>query len=82
MLFDTGHAAEDLSSEDWLMQDIHCVPSVVKLFFREMPTPVITEKCFPLLREAALKEGGNSDSRRALDHYRKALYALPRLQYR
>ena len=69
--------------EDWLMQDIHCVASLVKLFCRELPAPgILPEAAGPLLREAAAVAEANSDSREALDSFRKAVYTLDRLQYR
>ena len=72
-------------------QDPHCVPVLLKQFFRELPRPLISEEpssstsssvCFPLLREAMAVRESNSDSRVALDHFRKALYKLSTGHYR
>jgi hypothetical protein len=63
-------------------QDQHCVPALVKLFFRELPKPLISEEAFPLLRAALVVREANSDSRLALDHFRKALYKLSSGHYR
>ena len=70
-------------------QDPHCVPALLKQFFRELPRPLISEDpsssssvCFPLLREAMAVRESNSDSRVALDHFRKALYKLSGGHYR
>ena len=74
-----------------LPQDPHCVPALLKQFFRELPRPLISEEspsnssssvCFPLLREAMAVRESNSDSRVALDHFRKALYKLSTGHYR
>ena len=83
VLFDTGHGPADLNSEAWIAQDIHCVSALVKLFFRELPSPLVSDACLnPMLKAAVATADVNSDSRAALQHFRKALYALPRLQYR
>ena len=64
---------------------------MLKQFFRELPRPLISEDssspsagsvCFPLLREAMAVRESNSDSRVALDHFRKALYKLSSGHYR
>ena len=67
------------------LQDPHCVPALLKQFFRELPRPLVSEDssaCFPLLREAMAVREANSDSRVALDHFRKALYKLSTGHYR
>ena len=43
-LFDTQTVPEALEKESWIIQDLHCVPSVIKLFFRELPEPLCTGK--------------------------------------
>ena len=66
------------------------MPALLKQFFRELPRPLISEDsssssasvCFPLLREAMAVRESNSDSRVALDHFRKALYKLSSGHYR
>ncbi len=81
-LFDEGTATDPLESEDWISQDIHCVSALVKSFFRELPRPLVPGQAHQLLREAAVASETNSDSRESLDHYRRALYSLSRVQYR
>ena len=81
-LFDLGTAPPSLHSEPWISQDLHCVPALVKLFFRDLPRPLISEEAFPLLREALAIREANSDSRVALDHFRKALYKLSAGHYK
>ena len=36
-MFDSGTQPKCLEKEDWIMRDVHCVPSLVKQFFRELP---------------------------------------------
>ena len=67
--------------EDWIMQDIHCVSALVKLFFREIPSPLVSEEAFDMLKEAGNINGLNSDSRAALGYFRKALLKLKKLDY-
>ena len=62
--------------EDWVMQDLHCVAATLKLFFRELPQPVVNEECYRMLRDAMAKKEQNSDSRDSLDFFRQALYKL------
>ncbi len=64
------------------MQDSHCVCALVKLFFRELPSSLINDEAANILRDATVAAEGNSDSRRALDYFRRALYKLPRANYR
>jgi hypothetical protein len=37
VMFDSGTQPKSLEKEDWIMRDVHCVPSLVKQFFRELP---------------------------------------------
>ena len=50
-LFETKTVPQALHKEDWIIQDIHCVPSLIKLFFRELPEPLCPEKMYQLLRK-------------------------------
>ena len=50
-LFETKTVPHALHKEDWIIQDIHCVPSLIKLFFRELPEPLCPEKMYQLLRK-------------------------------
>ena len=36
-MFDSGTQPKSLEKEDWIMRDVHCVPSLIKQFFRELP---------------------------------------------
>ena len=81
-LYDLGSAPADLSLEDWLMQDVHTVSALVKLFFRELPDSVLGADVYPDLREADRAAQGNSDSRVAAERYRAALERLPAINYR
>ena len=50
-MFDTQTVPDALHKEDWIQQDLHCVPSLIKLFFRELPDPMFSEKMLPLLKK-------------------------------
>ena len=50
-MFDTQTVPEPLYKEDWIQQDLHSVPSLIKLFFRELPEPMCSEKMLPLLKK-------------------------------
>ena len=50
-MFDTQTVPEPLYKEDWIQQDLHSVPSLIKLFFRELPDPMCSEKMLPLLKK-------------------------------
>lgn len=80
-LFDAHTAPADLASADWILQDIHCVSSVLKLFFRETPAPVLGEDMVGL-REAMDERERNSDSRSALQLFKVALAKLTKVQKR
>ena len=36
-MFDSGTQPKALEKEDWIVRDVHCVPSLIKQFFRELP---------------------------------------------
>ena len=81
-LFETKMVPSLLQNEDWIIQDIHCVPSVVKLFFRELPEPLCPEKMYTLLRKGATISAGNSDTREAMPYFKEALHFLSSYQYK
>ena len=81
-LFETKMVPQVLHTEDWIIQDIHCVPSVIKLFFRELPEPLCPEKMYQLLRQGVTIASGNSDSREALPYFKEALHFLSCYQYK
>ena len=70
-----------LSAEDWIRQDIHCVPSLVKLFFRELPEPLCSRETLPLLKKAAAVGSINSDSRESLPYFKAALGLMRKPHY-
>ena len=37
VMFDSGTQPKSMEKEDWIMRDVHCVPSLIKQFFRELP---------------------------------------------
>eukprot|EP01136_Pigoraptor_vietnamica_P039730 Opistho-1_new@10836 len=43
--FDTDPDSVDLHSDDWCFA-VHCVASVLKLFFRELPDPLLTSELY------------------------------------
>ena len=71
-----------LEKESWINQDLHCVPSVVKLFFRELPEPLCTEKAWPMLKTGLNMATLNSDSRDALPYFKQALNGLHMAPYK
>ena len=36
-MFDSGTQPKSMEKEEWIMRDVHCVPSLIKQFFRELP---------------------------------------------
>ena len=59
------------------MHDIHCVSSVLKLYFRDLPTPLVTYDLYPHLVLASKQ----SEARRG-EKYREILQRLPGAHYR
>ena len=80
-MFEAGAGFEFLSASEWIRQDIHSVPSLVKLFFRELPEPLCSRKTLPLLKKAATVGAKNSDSRESLPYFRAALGLMTKPQY-
>ena len=37
-MFDSNTQPKYLEKEEWIIRDVHCVPSLIKLFFRELPS--------------------------------------------
>ena len=81
-LFDTQTVPQALEKEPWINQDLHCVPSVVKLFLRELPEPLCTEKAWPMLKTGLNMATLNSDSRDALPYFKQALNGLNMAPYK
>ena len=81
-MFDTQTVPEPLHKEDWIQQDLHCVPSLIKLFFRELPEPIFPEKIFPLLKKGAVINALNSDTREALPCFKEAITSLGPAQFK
>jgi hypothetical protein len=79
--FERGATSDLLTTSEWIRQDIHCVPSLVKLFFRELPEPLCSRKTLPLLKKAAAVGSVNSDSRESLPYFRAALGLMTKPQY-
>ncbi len=80
-MFESGATADFLSKSDWIRQDIHCVPSLVKFFFRELPEPLCSRKALPLFKKAATVGAMNSDSRESLPYFKAALGLMTKPQY-
>ena len=55
---------------------------MIKLFFRELPEPLCTEKVWPLLKNGLNMATLNSDSRDALPYFKQALNGLNLAPYR
>ena len=67
----------NLAGDSAVMHDIHCVSSVLKLYFRDLPTPLVTYDLYPHLVLASKQ----SEARRG-DKYREILQRLPGAHYR
>ena len=67
----------NLAGDTSVMHDIHCVSSVLKLYFRDLPTPLVTYDLYPHLVLASKQ----SEARRG-DKYREILQRLPGAHYR
>ena len=80
-MFDTQTVPGLLHKEDWIIQDIHCVPSLVKLFFRELPEPLCPENSYSLLRKGANVASVNSDTREAMPYFKEGLACLSPIQF-
>ena len=59
------------------MHDIHCVSSVLKLYFRDLPTPLVTYDLYPHpVLASKLAEGKRGEK------FREILHRLPASHYR
>ena len=94
-MFDSNTQPKFLEKEDWIVRDIHCVPSLIKLFFRELPASPLQAlnvannndkenkyTTYNLLRNALSTANLNSDKREALRDFKSALDLLSRAQFR
>ena len=75
-MFDTQTVPEPLHKEDWIQQDLHSVPSLIKLFFRELPEPMCSEKMLPLLKKGAAIATLNSDTREAMPLFKEVMESI------
>ena len=66
-----------LAGDAAVLHDIHCVSSVLKLYFRQLPTPLVTYDLYPHLVLASKQ----SEPRRG-EKYREILQRLPGAHYR
>ncbi|XP_061818367.1 rho GTPase-activating protein 31 [Nerophis lumbriciformis] len=73
----SSEACPDLTREVYL-QDIHCVGSLCKLYFRELPNPLLTYELYSKFTEAASVCG---DHERLL-HIQKVVRELPTPHFR
>ncbi|XP_074529246.1 rho GTPase-activating protein 31 isoform X2 [Halichoeres trimaculatus] len=72
-----SEACPDLTKEVYL-QDIHCVGSLCKLYFRELPNPLLTYELYSKFTEAASVQG---DHERVL-HIQRVIKELPTPHFR
>uniref|UniRef100_UPI0037E8D91F rho GTPase-activating protein 31 n=1 Tax=Semicossyphus pulcher TaxID=241346 RepID=UPI0037E8D91F len=73
----SSEACPDLTKEVYL-QDIHCVGSLCKLYFRELPNPLLTYELYSKFTEAASVQG---DHERLL-HIQRVIKELPAPHFR
>ena len=97
-MFDSNTQPKYLEKEEWIIRDVHCVPSLIKLFFRELPSSPLQamtnnneHSCgnnnsmtttYSLLRSAVSSANMNSDKRDALRDFKNALDLLSSAQFR
>ncbi|KAF7670378.1 hypothetical protein LDENG_00299620 [Lucifuga dentata] len=67
-----AEACPDLTKEVYL-QDIHCVGSLCKLYFRELPNPLLTYELYSKFTEAVLVQGEHEK----FLHIQKIIKELP-----
>ncbi|XP_034538733.1 rho GTPase-activating protein 31 [Notolabrus celidotus] len=68
----SSEACPDLTKEVYL-QDIHCVGSLCKLYFRELPNPLLTYELYSKFTEAATVQGDHA----RLLHIQRVVKELP-----
>ncbi|TMS13835.1 Rho GTPase-activating protein 31 [Larimichthys crocea] len=73
----SSEACPDLTKEVYL-QDIHCVGSLCKLYFRELPNPLLTYELYSRFTEVVSVQG---DHERLL-HIQRVIKELPRPHFR
>lgn len=67
----------DLYGDDSILQDIHCVSSVLKMYFRELPNPLLTYQLYEKFVAAVMQD---EDIR--LLYLRDVVQQLPPPHYR
>lgn len=67
----------DLYGDDSIIQDIHCVSSVLKMYFRELPNPLLTYQLYEKFVAAVMQD---EDIR--LLYLRDVVQQLPPPHYR
>lgn len=72
-----SEACPDLTKEVYL-QDIHCVGSLCKLYFRELPNPLLTYELYSKFTEAVSVQGDHDK----LSHIQKVIKELPTAHFR
>ena len=92
-MFDSNTQPKYLEKEEWIVRDVHCIPSLIKLFFRELPSSPLqamtnnnnnnnmTTTTYGLLRSAVSSANLNSDKRDALRDFKNALELLSSAQF-
>ncbi|KAM3601921.1 uncharacterized protein V6R79_021300 [Siganus canaliculatus] len=72
-----SEACPDLTKEVYL-QDIHCVGSLCKLYFRELPNPLLTYELYSKFTELVKVQGDHE----RLVHIQRVIKELPRPHFR
>lgn len=72
-----SEACPDLTKEVYL-QDIHCVGSLCKLYFRELPNPLLTYELYTKFTEAVSVQGDHDK----LFHIQKVVKELPTAHFK
>ncbi|CAL8365108.1 unnamed protein product [Lota lota] len=73
----SSDSCPDLTKEVYL-QDIHCVGSLCKLYFRELPNPLLTYELYSQFTEAARIQGPQEK----LEHIQQVIKELPVSHFR
>lgn len=73
----SSDSCPDLTKEVYL-QDIHCVGSLCKLYFRELPNPLLTYELYSQFTEAARIQGPQEK----LEHIQRVIKELPVSHFR
>ena len=67
----------NLTTDPAVLHDIHCVASVLKLYFRDLPTPLVTYDLYPHLVLAS-----KTSEHVRVEKYKEILLRLPQSHYR